>query len=861
MTVTVNGMPASVDGSTFSILDVPLVLGPNLLQVEAIDGAGNARQKEIEVVRRPAAGDQLRWISGQGQSATIGESLPHPLVVRLVGESGSGLPNRTVFFEVTSGSGSLIAGKRRLAVTTDLAGNAATPWTLGSSAGKAIHRVTVTAPGARGRLLAVADAEPGPPARLFLDSGDQQTGIAGQRLPEPLVVAVTDAGFNRLSNASVRFTVIKGGGALALSGDPAPSGTELQILSNTRGLAAVELHVEDAENIAGNAVRVDLPGVPEAGFVTFSASAKFAGLPANTAVSGLVLDNSNQPVPGVAVSVTGSRSSTTTDNAGYFRLDGVPAEPLHLHFDGSTSSREGLWPHLEFELTPIPGRNNDLGMPVYMVQLDEDRYLEVDETSGGVLELAEIPGFALEVAPGSVTFPDGSRAGRIAVTAVHHDKVPMVPNFGQQPRFVITIQPAGAIFDPPAKMSLPNVDGLGAGERTEMYSFDHDLGRFVTIGPGLVSEDRTRIVSAEGFGVLKAGWHCGGDPAADGTPHDCSSCRTCDGSVCVAACSAGAGLQESLGCRCPEGAEDRCRFNYRCVNGVCVSDEVKIMDLDGPCAAEVGDPVSFTVMSNHPPKTRWIALGGSPPAGTSLPIQTSWSEPGEKSVTAFCTNSMTQTIEIFESCGNLQTDYDVEEFNRNPTGGAMGEVFRAGIRGEFGGCFSGGKWCPHLEKAIERVGWGIDPSAFTPVTGAYDPVVTAATCEQIIEDLTPVQWNDPYPQGAPAPPATQYDVPDLIVRHERFHMSDYRGKVLFELGPEFTKYLQRIGVCSNCPANWPKAQLDSWLKEVIVTLEQDYYNGEHEKRAFEDGNPEYLSLVNAIRARARLEDNTWDACE
>ena len=78
----------------------------------------------------------------------------------------------------------------------------------------------------------------------------------------------------------------------------------------------------------------------------------------------------------------------------------------------------------------------------------------------------------------------GSKTGCVSVTVVHGDKVPMVPGFGQQPRFIVTIQPAGAHFNPPAAITLPNVDGLKPREVTEMYSFDHDIGSFVAIGTG-----------------------------------------------------------------------------------------------------------------------------------------------------------------------------------------------------------------------------------------------------------------------------------------------------------------------------------------------------------------------------------------
>src|SRR5947207_9106946 len=108
----------------------------------------------------------------------------------------------------------------------------------------------------------------------------------------------------------------------------------------------------------------------------------------------------------------------------------------------------------------------------------------------------------------------------------------MVPGFGQQPRFIVTIQPVGAMFNPPAPITLPNVDGLKPREVTEMYSFDHDIGSFVAIGTGVVSDDGQIIRSSAGVGVLKAGWHCGGDPAAAGNVADCGTCNICNGTKC-----------------------------------------------------------------------------------------------------------------------------------------------------------------------------------------------------------------------------------------------------------------------------------------------------------------------------------------
>ena len=191
---------------------------------------------------------------------------------------------------------------------------------------------------------------------------------------------------------------------------------------------------------------------------------------------------------------------------------------MKLLVDGSTATRPGKYPTLDYDLVTVAGQNNRLSMPVFLLPLNTDNQLCVTETTGGgTLTIPEAPGFSLTFGPGQVIFPGGSKTGCISVTVVHSDKVPMSPGFGQQPRFIVTIQPSGAVFTVPATITLPNVDGLKPRAVTEMYSFDHDIGSFVAIGTGSVSEDGLVIRSNPGVGVLKAGWHCGGDPNSQGS--------------------------------------------------------------------------------------------------------------------------------------------------------------------------------------------------------------------------------------------------------------------------------------------------------------------------------------------------------
>ena len=126
--------------------------------------------------------------------------------------------------------------------------------------------------------------------------------------------------------------------------------------------------------------------------------------------------------------------------------------------------------------------------------------LTVDGNTGGIIYFPDVPGFSLTVPAGSATFADGSDTGVLTVTSV--DRVPSPP---LDLRLVIGLLPAGVTFDQPAAITYPNADGLPPGAVLGLFSFDHDLGQFVTIGTGTVSEDGSLVVSDPGFGITKGG--------------------------------------------------------------------------------------------------------------------------------------------------------------------------------------------------------------------------------------------------------------------------------------------------------------------------------------------------------------------
>src|SRR5262249_30027145 len=84
----------------------------------------------------------------------------------------------------------------------------------------------------------------------------------------------------------------------------------------------------------------------------------------------------------------------------------------------------------------------------------------------------------------------------------------MLPPGLMQHTFDITIQaPGGATFTTPAQLTMPNVFGLGPGEKTFILSFDHTTGRLIIDGTATASADGLTVSTDPGSGVTMPGWH------------------------------------------------------------------------------------------------------------------------------------------------------------------------------------------------------------------------------------------------------------------------------------------------------------------------------------------------------------------
>ncbi len=597
VSVIINGVQAEVANRGFMAENVLLVPGQNVITAVAKDRAGNISQSQVTVTLRDVGTQQrILMVSGNDQTGSVGSTLPQPLTVQVVNAIGQSVANVPVTFTVEKSDGQLSAFPqqgRQLTIQTDANGQAAVTAQLGTRVGPGNNHVSVTSPGFVGEVMFCASTTVGAPSQIHDISGGSQIGVIGQPLPESLVVGVFDAIANPVAGVPVIFKVEQGGGTFD------GTNTTITVTTDADGRATTGLTLAQEEGVNNNVVSATFAGLTGAPSI-FTASGKTPSNPANTRVTGIVLDNANQPVPNATASIQGTNLTAFTDATGHFTISNAPIGSIVLFVDGSTSTRSDSFPFLEFPMVTVSGQDNNLGRPIFLPALDVDNSKIVGGDEDVTLTLKGVPGVAYTVFAHSATFPDGSKVGRLTLSQVHADKVPMIPPNGTAPTLVGTLQPSRVKFNPPIRVQLPNTDAMAPGQVAELFSFHHDLEQFVSEGTMRVSPDGSVLVTDPGFGLTVSGWHGGGGPPPPPTCADgCKATNDCN----TASCEKGVCVQHPAneGGQCG-GGNEVCGVG-KCEKGACVSandgkectPEDKCQQDPGKCegAKCVGKPVDL----------------------------------------------------------------------------------------------------------------------------------------------------------------------------------------------------------------------------------------------------------------------------
>ena len=187
-----------------------------VLLLAACGGGGT----EPEPIGTPAT---VAVSAGNGQTGMAGGTLLAPIAAKVSDANGRGVPNIPVTFTVTAGEGSIEPATNR----TNGAGIATASWRVGIFVGRPQQVVATALDTLTGALvdtaIFVATVAAGPPATIHSAAGSGVAIAAGQTTPVSLRAAVLDAYGNRVSGATVNWTVVEGQATLAAATSPTNS--------------------------------------------------------------------------------------------------------------------------------------------------------------------------------------------------------------------------------------------------------------------------------------------------------------------------------------------------------------------------------------------------------------------------------------------------------------------------------------------------------------------------------------------------------------------------------------------------------------------------------------------------------------
>src|SRR5205807_2221790 len=280
--------------------------------------AGKDTTVTFSISATAAGASQMTPAGGDGQTGTVGTTLPTQLSVRVADQFNNPVAGVTVTWTPATGSGSV----NPTTSTSDGSGIAATTWTLGTAAGTQ----TVQATGAGSPVPFSATATAGGAATIAANSPTSQSATAGTAVRSPPSVIVKDANGNPVAQVAVTFAVAPGNGSI----------TGASQTTNASGVATVGSWTLSAT--AGSNTLTATSGTLSGSPVTFTATgtagaaatiaatsptspAATAGAAGSAPPSVIVKDANGNPVTGVTVTfavapgsgtITGGTQTTST---------------------------------------------------------------------------------------------------------------------------------------------------------------------------------------------------------------------------------------------------------------------------------------------------------------------------------------------------------------------------------------------------------------------------------------------------------------------------------------------------------------------------------------------------------------------
>lgn len=181
-------------------------VGAGHATLTATVGAVSA-QVPVSVVPVPGS---LSVVSGSGQDGAAGNTLPVPVIVRLLSQRGRPLGGIVVHFRRGDVGGAVDLG----GAPTDAEGRARTVWRLGDIPGR--QRLLASVDGLDSTAVAEAEAEPVPSNTRAVVLHDAQRGAIATSLTEHVGLRLTDSSGRPLVDVPVSWSTLDGGSVTSL---------------------------------------------------------------------------------------------------------------------------------------------------------------------------------------------------------------------------------------------------------------------------------------------------------------------------------------------------------------------------------------------------------------------------------------------------------------------------------------------------------------------------------------------------------------------------------------------------------------------------------------------------------------------
>ena len=281
-------------------------------------------------------------VSGDNQTGFTGEVLTNSFVVEIHDQYDNPMAGVTVTFAVSEGGGSLSTAT----ATTDANGQAENTLTLGSDPGTNSVVVSVEGISRTEVFSAEASLPPPEPTALSIVSGDNQNGLTGETLANPLVIEVRDQYDAPMAEVTVTFAVSEGGGSLSsemVMTDADGRAASTLTLGSDPGTNSVKVSVEGLSRTEVFSAEASLPP-PAPTTLSIASGENQTGVTGEMLANPFVVevrDEDGNPLSGVLVKFTivtggGSLSATT----GMTDANGRAESTLTLGSSSGTNSVE-----------------------------------------------------------------------------------------------------------------------------------------------------------------------------------------------------------------------------------------------------------------------------------------------------------------------------------------------------------------------------------------------------------------------------------------------------------------------------------------------------------------------------------------